>query len=66
MPAVGAGAKPVIFGDFARGYLISDIVGLTVIPDQVTNKGFLTLYASKRVGGIVKDANALKALVVSA
>lgn len=66
MPVVAANAKPVIFGDFKRGYLIADLVGLTVIPDQVTNKGFLTLYASKRVGGVVKDANALKALVVAA
>ncbi|WP_273690264.1 phage major capsid protein [Ketogulonicigenium vulgare] len=66
MPLIASGAKPIIFGDFNRGYLIADINGMQVIPDLVTNKGFLTLYASKRVGGVVKDKNALKALVCAA
>ncbi len=36
MPDVGAGLYPVIYGDFAKGYLIGDRLGFTVIRDDVT------------------------------
>lgn len=66
MPVVAAGARPVIFGDFSRGYLGVDLVGMSLIVDNVSNKGFTQFYVSKRVGGAVKDANALKALRIAA
>jgi HK97 family phage major capsid protein len=36
MPNIGAGTYPVILGDFARGYLIGDRAGFSVIRDDVT------------------------------
>lgn len=66
MPSVAANAKPVLFGDFARGYVAVDLVGTSLIIDNVTNKGFTQFYLSKRVGGAVKDAAALKALEIKA
>lgn len=66
MPNVGAGAKAVLFGDFARAYVIADLVGMHLIVDQVTKKGFTNFYVSKRVGGAVKDAAAVKALRIAA
>ncbi|WP_444668477.1 phage major capsid protein [Cereibacter changlensis] len=66
MPAIGAGAKPVLFGDFRRGYLIADRIGFGVLADPYSSTGFLTLKARKRVGGVAKDTNAVKALIVQA
>lgn len=34
----GAGAKPVIFGDMRRGYEIFDMMGISVIRDDLTRK----------------------------
>lgn len=59
-------AKAVIFGDIARAYTIADLVGMSLIVDNVTRKGFTQFYLSKRVGGGIKDANAVKALQIRA
>ena len=64
MPSVAAGAKPVVFGDFQRGYLIADRVGFGVLLDPYSRTGYLQVKARKRVAGIVADANALKALEI--
>ena len=37
-PTDGAGAKPVIFGDFRRGYEIYDLTGTAVVRDDYTQK----------------------------
>lgn len=66
MPTIAAGAKPILFGDFKRGYLVADIAGMSIIVDKVTLPGYTKFYVSRRVGGIVKDANALKALRIAA
>lgn len=34
----GSGAKPVIFGDLRRGYEIYDLVGISVVRDDLTRK----------------------------
>lgn len=63
MPAIAASSKSILFGDFKRGYVITDIpTSVELIVDKTTNKGFTIFYVSKRVGGCVLDANALKAL----
>lgn len=66
MPSVGAGAKVAVFGDFSRGYLICDRIGMGFLTNPYKTSGLVEFEARKRVGGIVKDAAALKALVVSA
>jgi len=66
MPAVGADAFPIAFGDFSRGYLIADRVGMSVVRDEVTKPGYVRYIVRKRVGGKLKDTNAIKLLKVAA
>lgn len=66
MPDVGAGAFPVAFGDFRRGYLIVDRLGVRVLRDPFTSKGYVKFYTTKRVGGGVQQFEAIKLLKVSA
>ena len=66
MPDVAAAAKAVLFGDFKRGYLVIDRVGVRIIRDNLTNKPFVHYYTTKRVGGGLLDPQVLKALNISA
>lgn len=65
MPAVGAGAFPVAVGDFKRGYLITDRMGIRVLRDPFTNKPYVHFYTTKRVGGGVSNFEAIKLLKCS-
>jgi HK97 family phage major capsid protein len=66
MPAPGASAMPIAFGDFAQGYLINDRIGTRVLRDPYTNKPFVMFYVTRRVGGGVLDPNAIKVLKMPA
>ena len=66
MPDVAAGAAPILFGDMKETYLIVDRIGFRVLRDPYTNKPFISFYCTKRVGGGVKNPDAMKALVISA
>lgn len=66
MPDVAADALPVAFGNFKRGYKITDRIGIRVLRDPYTNKPYIHFYTTKRVGGYVEDANAIKLLKISA
>lgn len=66
MPAIGAGNLPVAFGDFKAAYQIVDRLGIRVLRDNVTEKGFVLFYSTKRVGGGVKKFEAIKIQKVSA
>lgn len=66
MPDIAAGSLPIAFGDFKRGYLVVDRMGVRMLRDPYTNKPFVQFYTTKRVGGGVIDSNALKLLKVSA
>ena len=61
-PAIGAGTFPIAFGDFSRGYLIVDRVGIRVLRDPYTNKPNVHFYTTKRVGGGVVNFEAIKLL----
>ena len=65
MPDIAADSFPIAFGNFQRGYLITDRGPLTVIRDEVTKPGWIKLYVAKRVGGKVSDSNAIKLLKFS-
>lgn len=67
MPAIGANAYPIVFGDFRRGYLIADRVNITVLRDQFTQatSGMVRFIARKRVGAQVIQAEAIKKLKVA-
>ena len=66
MPNVAAGAYPIAFGDFKRGYLIVDRTGIRVLRDPYTNKPYVHFYTTKRVGGGLADPQALRALRMAA
>jgi HK97 family phage major capsid protein len=66
MPAVGAGNFPLAFGDFREGYLIVDRVGMRMTRDEITLPGFVTWYVRKRVGGRLRNTEAIKLLRISA
>lgn len=65
MPAVGAGTFPIAFGDFNRGYLIADRMGIRVLRDPYTSKPNVLFYTTKRVGGGVVNFEAIKLLKVA-
>lgn len=65
MPAVAANAFPLAFGDFREGYLIADRVGMRITRDEITTPGFVKFYVRKRVGGILRNTQAIKLLRIS-
>lgn len=66
MPAVAANAFPLAFGDFKEGYLIADRVGMRITRDEITTPGFVKFYVRKRVGGILRNTQAIKLMKISA
>lgn len=62
MADVATNAFPVAFGDFRRGYVLADRVGLRITRDNVTNVGFVRFYVRRREGGIVLNNDAIKFL----
>jgi HK97 family phage major capsid protein len=62
MPDVGANNFPVAFGDFRRGYLLMDRVGLRITRDEVTTPGLTKFYVRRREGGRPLNNDAVKFL----
>ena len=62
MPDIAADATPIAFGDFQRGYLIVDRMGVRVLRDPYSSKPYILFYTTKRVGGGVQDFDAIKFL----
>lgn len=58
----GASAIPILFGNFMRGYVLADRVGTRVSFDEITTPGYVKWYIRRRVGGVVLDNFAIKAL----
>lgn len=56
----GAGKFPIGFGDWRRGYVLTDRVGLRITRDNITNVGFVRFYVRRREGGIVLNNDAVK------
>ena len=65
MPAVGAGTFPLAFGDFREGYLICDRVGMRMTRDEITTPGYVKFYIRKRVGGVLRNTQAIKLLKIA-
>ncbi len=66
MPAVAANAFPLAFGDFREGYLICDRVGMRITRDEITTPGYVKFYIRKRVGGKLRNTQAIKLLKIAA
>jgi len=62
MPDVGSAAEPIIFGDIATGYRIVDRVALSILvnPYLLATNGITRIHATRRVGGAVVQAAALR------
>ncbi|WP_454917290.1 phage major capsid protein [Xanthobacter sediminis] len=64
---VGAGARPIVFGDFGTAYRIFDRVGLSILRDPYSQatKGIVRFHARRRVGGAVVMGEALSTLKIA-
>ncbi len=60
MPDIDADTLSIAFGDFSRGYLIVDRLGVRVLRDPYSQKPYVLFYTTKRVGGGVQDFDAIK------
>jgi len=66
MPDIAANAMAIAFGDFKRGYLVVDRMGVNVLRDPYSAKPYVLFYTTKRVGGGVQDFEAIKLLKFAA
>ncbi|TDW21063.1 HK97 family phage major capsid protein [Rhizobium azibense] len=60
MPDIASNALSIGFGDFKAAYQIVDRMGIRVLRDPYTEKGFVKLYTTKRIGGDALDFDAAK------
>lgn len=65
MPAIAGDAYPIAFGNFKRAYTIVDRLGVRMLRDPYTKKPYVGFYTTKRVGGFVKDSQAIKVLKIA-
>jgi len=66
MPDIAANSYSIAFGDFARGYLMVDRVGIRVLRDPYSAKPYVLFYTTKRVGGGVQNFEAIKLMKFAA
>lgn len=62
MPDIAAGSNSIAFGDFRRGYIVVDRLGVRILRDPYSAKPYVLFYTTKRVGGGVQDFDAIKLL----
>ena len=66
MPDLAANSLSIAFGDFERGYVVVDRVGIRVLRDPYSAKPYVLFYTTKRVGGGVQNFEAIKLLKFAA
>ncbi|HUN11745.1 MAG TPA: phage major capsid protein, partial [Rhabdaerophilum sp.] len=66
MPDIAANSLSIAFGDFRRGYLVIDRIGIRALRDPYSAKPYVLFYTTKRVGGGVQDFEAIKLLKFAA
>jgi HK97 family phage major capsid protein len=67
LPAMGAGANAILFGNFKEAYLVVDVVTpMTVLRDPFSNKPYVLFYCRRRVGGGPRNTEAVKVLTLQA
>jgi HK97 family phage major capsid protein len=62
MADIAADSYSIAFGDFQRGYVIVDRLGIRVLRDPYSTKPYVLFYTTKRVGGGIQDFDAIKLL----
>lgn len=67
MPNVAAGAYPVAFGDFYKGYSLVDRIELVMLRDPFTqaSSGAVRYWFRKRLGGMVTMPEAIQPMLIS-
>jgi HK97 family phage major capsid protein len=60
MPAVAANSLSIALGDFRTGYRIVDRAGMRMLLDPYSDKPNVQFYATRRVGGAVRQFDAIK------
>lgn len=63
--SVSATTDTIMYGNFKMGYQIVDRIGLRVLRDPFTAQPFVKFITSKRVGGGVKNFEAIKVLRIN-
>jgi len=66
MPDIASASYSIAFGDFARGYLVVDRIGIRTLRDPYSAKPYVLFYTTKRVGGGVQNFEAIKLMKFSA
>lgn len=66
MTAIGAGSYSIAFADFKRAYQVVDKFGVRVLRDPFTSKPNVLFYTTKRVGGGVRNFEAIKLMKFAA
>jgi len=62
MPDIASNSFAAAFGNFRRGYLIVDRLGVRILRDPYSSKPYVLFYTTKRVGGGVQNFEAIKLL----
>ncbi len=63
---IASNSLSIFFGDFRRAYRIVDRRGIAVIRDNVTRKGYTKFFMTRRVGGGIKNFEAIKVMKFAA
>ena len=71
VPAIAAGAYPIVFGNFRRGMAVGskpDAQGVTILRDPYTlgTTGQVRFHARKRAGAVVYQGRAFAKMQVAA
>ncbi len=66
MPDVASNSLSVAFGNFKAGYLIAERAETVILRDPFSHKPFVHFYATKRIGGIVANSEAIKLMKFAA
>lgn len=66
MPDIAADSLSIAYGDFKAGYWIIQRQGIRVLRDPYTTKGVVKYYTTARVGGDVKNFDAIKLMKFAA
>jgi HK97 family phage major capsid protein len=67
MPDIGSNTFPIAFGDFNAAYTFCNRVGTSItVDDNITTPGYVKFYIRRRVGGILRNDDALKVVKCAA
>jgi HK97 family phage major capsid protein len=66
MPDIAANSLSIAFGNFRAGYLIAERGETQLLRDPYSNKPYVHFYATKRLGGMVSNSEAIKLLKFAA